>query len=280
MESREYPQIENGGTHPFLSGDLRPKWKQGIAQHYPDFAVPFRKARFAIRLAAADFPLAASAGVAVPSSRDRLNNNTGKAIMAEEQRQDTQKARRMLEQQAERESLSFQSLVEEYGDVIVPPSPPSGDIGNRNTLVDAPTEIVPNDSVADGSLLDRESLFMGGTVMGDVLPEARRRQLEQDMRVLGASGGKKTPIWLQAFFLGGLSLLLLLPIVGGSGFVMFQPWYSYMVIFLAAVTAFWAVYGLIHEEEPKERLLCLIGLGMAVAAIAAAWLTRAPPAPY
>lgn len=195
--------------------------------------------------------------------------------MAEEQQQDTQKARRMLEQQAEGEKLSFQSLIQEYGDFTVPP--PSADISNMETFITTPAELGVNDSVADGSLLDRDSLFLGGTVIGDVLPEAKRNRFEQDIRVLGASGGKKTPIWLQAFFLGGLSLLLLLPIVGGSGFVMFQPWYSYVVIFLAAVTAFWAIYGVVHEEEPRERMLCLIGLGMALAATAAAWLTRVPP---
>jgi hypothetical protein len=200
--------------------------------------------------------------------------------MAEEQEQDTQKVRRMLEQQAERESFSFQSLVQEYGDFTVPPAS-AEDTGSMNTLLDAPTNILANDSVPDGSLLDRDSLFLGGTVMGDALPgAAARKRFEEDMRVLAASGGKKTPIWLQALFIGGLSLLLLLPIVGGSGFVMFQPWYSYVVIFLAAVTAFWAVYGMVHEEEPKERLLCLIGLAMALAAISAAWLLRAPPAQY
>jgi cation transport ATPase len=199
--------------------------------------------------------------------------------MAEEPQQDTQKVRRMLEQQAERESLSFQSLVQEYGDFTVPPGP-SDDVGNMKTLLDAPTNIVANNSVADGSLLDRDSLFLGGTVMGDLSPEAARKKREDDMRVLTASGGKRTPIWLQAFFIGGLSLLLLMPIVGGSGFVMFQPWYSYVVMFLAAVTAFWAVYGMVREEESKERWLCLIGLGMALAATTVAWLTRAPPMHY
>ena len=197
--------------------------------------------------------------------------------MAEEQQQDTLKVRRMLEQQAEGEKLSFQSLLQEYGDFTVPTSPPSDDFANMDTLITPQADFSQIDSVADGSLLDRDSLFMGGTVMGDTLPEAKRKKFEHDMRVLGASGGKKTPIWLQAFFVGGLSLLLLMPIVGGSGFVMFQPWSSYVVIFLAVGTAFWAVYGIVHEEEPKEQWLCLIGLAMALAAIAVAWLRRAPP---
>ncbi len=197
--------------------------------------------------------------------------------MPEEQQQDTQTVRKMLEQQAEGEKLSFQSLLQEYGDFTATTPPPTDDFANMDTLITTPERFADNDSVADGSLLDRDSLMMGGTIMGDVLPEARRKKFEQDMRVLGASGGKKTPIWLQAFFLGGLSLLLLLPIVGGSGFVMFQPWYSYVVIFLAGGTVFWAVYGIVHEEEPKDRGLCVIGLAMALAAIAVAWLMRAPP---
>ena len=203
--------------------------------------------------------------------------------MAEDNEPDTKKMRQMLEHQAERESNSFQSLIKEYGEFTVPPvgtSDSAHDIGTMKTLVDAPTEIVERDSVADGSLLDRDSLFFGGTVMGDTQAAAKRRKFEEDMRVLGASGGKKTPIWLQSFFAGGLSLLLLLPIVGGSGFVMFQPGYSYAVMFLAAGTAFWAVYGIIHEEVFKERWLCLVGLGMALAAGTVAWLTHAPPVQY
>ncbi len=202
--------------------------------------------------------------------------------MAEEQEQDTLRVRRMLEQQAERESLSFQSLIQEYGEFTTPPQVPEGTgfPGDTNTLLDAPTDLVGVDSVADGSLLDRDSLFLGGTVMGDAAPATQRRNFEDDLRVLGESGGKKTPIWLQAFFVGGLSLLLLLPIVGGSGFVMFQPWYSYGVIFLASITAFWAIYGMVHEDEPKERWLCLIGLAMALASTVAAWVTRVPPVLY
>jgi len=199
----------------------------------------------------------------------------------QEQEQDTQKVRRMLEQQAERESLSFQSLIQEYGDFsLSQPSEPMQDLGNTDTVLDAPTDIVRQDSVADGSLLDRDSLIIGGTVMGDAMPGATRRRFEDEIRVLGESGGKKTPIWLQSLFIGGLSLLLLLPIVGKSGFVAFQPWYSYCVVFLGGVTIFWSVYGMVHEDEPKERWLCIIGLGMALVAVAGAWVLRIPPPMY
>ena len=200
--------------------------------------------------------------------------------MAEEQEQDTQKVRRMLEQQAERESLSFQSLIQEYGDFTLSQQPPLQDLGNTNTVLEAPTNIIVQDSVADGSLLDRDSLIIGGTVMGDAQPGPSRRRFEDEIRVLGESGGKKTPLWLQCFFIGGLSLLLLLPIVGKSGFLSFQPWYSYCVVFLGSVTVFWSVYGMLHEDEPKERWLCLIGLGMALVAVSVAWVLRTPPPMY
>jgi len=198
--------------------------------------------------------------------------------MAGEQEQDTQKARKMLDQQAEHEKLSFQSLLQEYGDITLPQTRPPEDFANMETLITPAADFSSQlDSVPDGSLLNRDSLFTGGTIMGDELPQARPNKFEKDLRVLGASGGKKTPIWLQVFFVGGLSLLLLLPIVGGSGFVMFQPWYSYVVIFLAAGNTFWSVYGVVHEDEPKDRWLCLIGLAMGLAAIAVAWIMRAPP---
>jgi len=114
---------------------------------------------------------------------------------------------------------------------------------------------------------------------GDVDQPAapRRKPNENDFRVLTGSSPKRTPIWLQTLLTGGASVLLLLPVSGkSSGYVYYQPWYSYGVMFLAAVTVLWSLYGVYREEENRDRALCAIGLVLGLAAAVGAWLVSSP----
>ena len=184
---------------------------------------------------------------------------------------DPLKAERMLEEQARRESLSFQSLIEEMGDLPATQAPQT-DGGDLTEPADR--------NLATGSLADAGFVgFGGGTVAGDAdEPTARRRRKnEDDFRVLTGSSPKRTPIWLQTLLMGGIAVLLLLPVSGrASGYVYYQPWYSYGVIFLAAVTILWSLYGMYRGEENRDRGLCAIGLVMGVAAGIVAYLVSAP----
>lgn len=184
---------------------------------------------------------------------------------------DPLKAERMLEEQARKESLSFQSLIEEMGDL------PATEV-RREEGGGAPG--APDRNLATGSLVDAGFLGMdGGTMPGDVDQPAapRRKPNENDFRVLTGSSPKRTPIWLQTLLTGGASVLLLLPVSGkSSGYVYYQPWYSYGVMFLAAVTVLWSLYGVYREEENRDRALCAIGLVLGLAAAVGAWLVSSP----
>ena len=97
----------------------------------------------------------------------------------------------MLEEQARKESLSFQSLIEEMGDL------PATEV-RREEGGGAPG--APDRNLATGSLVDAGFLGMdGGTMPGDVDQPAapRRKPNENDFRVLTGSSPKRTPIWLQ-----------------------------------------------------------------------------------
>lgn len=183
---------------------------------------------------------------------------------------DPLKIKALLERQSENESLSFQSLISELGDMNV----------GQETLIagrDAPNHGM--EGLRDVSQLDTEIADAPTMLDAERAAEAARRRAELDYRVLTESSSRRTPIWLQSLLLGGLANLLLLPIVGGSGFIYFQPWYSLAVSFFAAVTVFWSLYGLVRikpHETAGERWLCLIGLVLAVLAGVVAFMLRAP----
>jgi hypothetical protein len=184
---------------------------------------------------------------------------------------DPLKAERMLEEQARKESLSFQSLIEEMGD-LPSTQDPQNEEGN--------TPLPAGGNRATGSLADAGYIgFDGGTVAGNTDEPAapRRKKSEDDFRVLTGSSPKRTPIWLQTLLMGGAAVLFLLPVSGkASGYVYYQPWYSYGVIFLAAVTVLWSLYGMYREDENRDRGLCAIGLVMGIAAGVVAYLVSAP----
>lgn len=177
----------------------------------------------------------------------------------------------MLEEQARKESLSFQSLIEEMGDLPATQAPQADGTGATE---------VQDRNLATGSLADAEYVgFGGGTKAGDMDEAAapRRKKNEDDFRVLTGSSPKRTPIWLQTLLMGGAAVLFLLPVSGkASGYVYYQPWYSYGVIFLAAVTILWSLYGMYREDENRDRGLCAIGLVMGLAAGIVAYLVSAP----
>lgn len=183
---------------------------------------------------------------------------------------DPLKAKKLLEQSAAREALSFQSLIKELGDLPEGAGtgpPPAGGTGFGDFS-----------GVSDGDLLERDFSDVMGTMDGDgeVRPRARKVD-EMSFRVLSESAPKGTPVWLQALFTGGLSVLLLLPVFFRSAMAMHQPWFSYGIMFLGGSTIFWSVYGMTRNDEPKNRWLCLIGLFLGTVAAAAAYMLRMPP---
>ena len=182
--------------------------------------------------------------------------------------QDPLEIQRMLEQQAARESLSFQSLIQELGDT----TPTAGT---------APENQPPSATdIPDGSLLDKDEDYFGGTVDGNayVAPSLKKqKQLTSiEQRLLTGSAAQKTPLWLTSLFIGGASCLLLLPIIFRSSLMVWQPVYSYVVMLLGGGAVFWAVYGMLRDEAPEERWRCLFGIGLGLISLIVAFLMRAP----
>ncbi len=183
---------------------------------------------------------------------------------------DPLKIKALLERQSEGESLSFQSLISELGDM---------NVGEETVIAKGGTAPHAPGGLRDVSHLDTEISDAPTMLDAERAAEAARRRAELDYRVLTESSSRRTPIWLQTLLLGGLADLLLLPIVGGSGFIYFQPWYSLAVCFFSSVTVFWSLYGLVRikpHETAGERWLCLIGLGLAVLAGVVAFMLRTP----
>lgn len=98
-----------------------------------------------------------------------------------------------------------------------------------------------------------------------------------EFRILTASSPKGTPIWLSGLFTGGMACVLLMPLFKQSGFVDFQPWYSYAVMLMAFSAILWTGYGLSRQTgKGNERWLCLIGLILGLAAFVVAFVLRYP----
>jgi len=118
----------------------------------------------------------------------------------------------------------------------------------------------------------------GGDVVSR-LAQAAVDNEEINQRVLTASAHKTTPVWVSSLFLGGLCCVLLLLVVGRSGYQSLQPWMSYFIMFMSLLTAVWAVHGMRQDAPTKERRLCLIGLVLAIFACIVAIIFRSPGAP-
>lgn len=107
---------------------------------------------------------------------------------------------------------------------------------------------------------------------------------EISSRALTASATQGTPVWVSSIFTGGLSWVLLIPLLpflsGANVFHGAQPWLSYCIVFLGLSTVFWAGGGMLRKAPKRERKLCLIGFVMgATAALAAFIVSAAQPAP-
>lgn len=152
------------------------------------------------------------------------------------------------------ESLSFQDITAEIGDVRLP----------------------LQDTGGEADALDVADTFPGGTVVVD---ETISRPLPEETistRVLTGSSPKPRPMWLDGLVSGGLGLLFLMPILLNTGWRRYQPWISFMIMLLAIGGAVWSLFGLQVEKEPTGRKWCLIAASFGIMVAFIAFLMRAP----
>lgn len=116
----------------------------------------------------------------------------------------------------------------------------------------------------------------------DDMGAPRRATVDEiNARVLTGSTPAGTPYWVSTLFLGGVCLILMLPLHFGEGLrELSQPYWSYCIYVLAGATFVWAGAGMAKLGPPRERWLCLIGVALALLAAAGAWVYRAPGMVY
>ncbi|MBP9004217.1 MAG: hypothetical protein KBH78_11400 [Candidatus Hydrogenedentes bacterium] len=173
--------------------------------------------------------------------------------------------------QQSKERLSFQDLVGEWGDL--PVSPSRGDALELFHPEKQGDEVEPGASQG----MDLEDSERFGTISGDMPARPTRRKRDENplnARVLTESGARKTPLWAQTLYMALAAWLSLVPIWTGMLASVLQPWYSYSVMTLGGGAAFWAAYGMYHEDTAPLRFYCLGGLVLGMGAAVMAFLMR------
>lgn len=157
------------------------------------------------------------------------------------------------------EVLSFEAITAEIGDITIPVKE------DEAAQVD---DALPTDFFPD----------MGGTVMGDDAPMPKTPEDSEidriNSRVLTGCSPKTRHMYVEGIFCGVLAALFMVPIVLRTGFVQYQPWFSYFSIILAVGAAIWSLSGLNVETKVEGKRMCLASAGFCVAVAIIAFLFR------
>lgn len=141
----------------------------------------------------------------------------------------------------ENEVLSFEAITAEIGDVNIPVQ-----------------EDIP---LAEEEVLPEDFFPGGGTVMGDDIPAAKdvdEDELDRiNSRILTGASPETRHMYVEGIFCGVLASLFMLPIVLRTGFVNYQPWFSYFSMLLAGGAVIWSLSGLNVETKVEGKRLCI-----------------------
>ena len=154
------------------------------------------------------------------------------------------------------EVLSFEAITEEIGDINIPVE------GEASTATE---EALPADFFPEG-----------GTVMGDDAPV--QKDVDEDeidrinSRVLAGCSPKTRHMYVEGIFCGILASLFMLPIVLRTGFVAYQPWFSYFSMVLAGGAVIWSLSGLQVETKVEGKRLCIASAVFCAAVVLIAFL--------
>ena len=161
------------------------------------------------------------------------------------------------------EVLSFEAIIAEIGDVSIP-------VKDEEYI--AADDALPEDFFPD----------MGGTVMGDGVPIQKTPEDEEidrlNSRVLTGCSPTTRPMYVEGIFCGVLAALFMAPIVLRTGFVQYQPWFSYFSIILAGGATIWSLSGLQVETKVEGKRMCIVSAVFCMAVVVIAFLFRMPPA--
>lgn len=117
----------------------------------------------------------------------------------------------------------------------------------------------------------------------DMTEQLRAKIAENDtikMEAMTGSIAEATPRWVTALKLGGAATVAVIPIATSSGFLMFQPWLSYIITLVGLFAMIYAISGLRRKQDPPEiRKRCLAGFALGLFSIVLALLYRSPYLP-
>ena len=139
------------------------------------------------------------------------------------------------------EVLSFEAITAEIGDVTIP--------------------VVEEEPLTEEEVLPADFFPGGGTVMGDAAPVEKDMEQEEidriNSRVLTGASPETRHMYVEGIFCGVLASLFMLPIILRTGFVQYQPWFSYFTMLLAGGAVIWSLSGLNVETKIEGKRMCI-----------------------
>ncbi|HOC67656.1 MAG: hypothetical protein BWX80_01259 [Candidatus Hydrogenedentes bacterium ADurb.Bin101] len=153
-----------------------------------------------------------------------------------------------------KESLSFQDITAELGDIRIPP-PDAGQL-------------------EDAGVLPAESADFGGTIIVEDTRPGTATSEGITTSALTGSSPKPRPMWVDGIMCNLLAAIFILPVLLNIGLRGYQPWISYSVMFLASGASVWSLFGLQVEDGPSGRKMCLVSAGLGLALVLIAFVVR------
>lgn len=160
------------------------------------------------------------------------------------------------------EVLSFEALTAEDGDINMP------------------VKEIPSTKGDDAPATDsfRE---MGGTNMGDGVPDEKTPEDDEidrlNSHILTGCSPATRHMYVEGIFCGILASLFMAPIILRTGFVQYQPWFSYFSMALAVGATVWSLSGWHVETKTAEKRMSIISALFCMVVAVVAFLFRMPP---
>ncbi len=154
------------------------------------------------------------------------------------------------------ESLSFQDITAEVGDIRLP--------------------VAERSSTEQRQDVREAEIITGGTIIVDEGSISHSSEERISSEALTGSSPKPRPMWMDGLACSMLAALFITPIVLNIGLRSYQPWVSFIAMFLAFGAVLWSLFGLQVEKQPAGRKMCLISAALNLFVTVIAFIVRAP----
>ncbi len=188
----------------------------------------------------------------------------------------TSNASTSQKQQTVKESLSFEDLIKDIGEVSIKLPGVEEKLSEEKVVREEVKPLLPLD---DEKVEEVINPFAEKVEPKPKIKVAQEQKQEQgykhlkrkpsddpnEFRILTASAPKPTPMWVSGLMSGILAFVLCIPLVKNLSLPIFPKLFAYSVLILAGGTIIWNGYGLFFDNNTREnRLMCLPGLLLGV----------------